>query len=209
MEGPLTGELAELAELDPRIARLIVEVDPAVIAERRSERSKDRFQALARIIVGQQVSTAAARTVWKRIEDEFGGTVAPIDLIASDAEGRLRGCGLSGRKASYMIGIAEAIESGELRPDELDELTDDEVTEALVALKGIGRWSAEMFLIFDLGRPDVFSGGDLGLRKGIQILYELEEPPTPEEAVAIAMSWSPHRTLASLYLWEAVHAAPR
>ena len=177
-----------------------------MIAERRSERSKDRFQALARIIVGQQVSTAAARTVWKRIEDEFGGSVAPIDLIAPDAEDRLRGCGLSGRKAAYMIGIAEAIESGELRPDELDELSDEEVIEALVALKGIGQWSAEMFLIFDLGRPDVFSGGDLGLRKGIQIVYELEEPPTPEEAVAIAASWSPHRTLASLYLWEAVHA---
>jgi DNA-3-methyladenine glycosylase II len=200
--------LEELAELDPRIARLIDEVDVAVVTERRSSRSADRFQALARIIVGQQVSTAAARTVWKRIEDEFGGTVAPIDLIAPGAEDRLRKCGLSGRKAAYMIGIAEAIESGELRPDELDELTDAEVIEALVALKGIGHWSAEMFLIFDLGRTDVFSGGDLRLRRGIQIVYELDEPPTPEEAVAIAASWSPHRTLASLYLWEAVHANP-
>ena len=200
--------LAELAALDPRLARLIDEVDAAIVVERRSERSEDRFQALTRIIVGQQVSTAAARTVWARIEAEFGGSVAPLDLIAPDAEERLRGCGLSGRKAAYMIGIAEAIESGELRPDELDELTDEEVIDALVALKGIGLWSAEMFLIFDLGRPDVFSGGDLGLRRGIQIVYELEEPPTPEEAVAIAASWSPHRTLASLYLWEAVHANP-
>ena len=78
-----------------------------------------------------------------------------------------------------------------------------------MALKGIGQWSAEMFLIFDLGRPDVFSGGDLGLRRGVQIAYDLEEPPTPEEAVAIAERWSPHRSLASLYLWEAVHATPR
>ena len=210
-EGSVTisDPLAELAEKDPRIARLIAEVDAELIAERRSERTKDRFQALARIIVGQQVSTAAARTVWGRVVDEFGGSVSPIDLIAPDAEERLRGCGLSGRKAAYMIGIAEAIESGALRPGDLDELTDEEVIEALVALKGIGRWSAEMFLIFDLGRPDVFSGGDLGLRKGIQIVYELEEMPTPEEAVAIAASWTPHRSLASLYLWEAVHAAPR
>jgi len=199
----------ELASLDPRIAALIAAVDHELIVERRSERSKDRFEALARIIVGQQVSTAAARTVWKRVCGEFGGSVAPIDLVAADAEQRLRSCGLSGRKASYMIGIATAIESGELRPDELDELTDEEVIEALVALKGIGRWSAEMFLIFDLGRPDVFSGGDLGLRRGVQIAYDLEEMPTPEEAVAIAEAWSPHRSLASFYLWEAVHATPR
>jgi DNA-3-methyladenine glycosylase II len=198
----------ELAALDPRIARLIGEVDAELIAKRRSDRSKDRFEALARIIVGQQVSTAAARTVWGRVRDEFGGTVAPIDLIAPDAEPRLRSCGLSGRKASYMIGIADAIESGALRPDDLDELTDDEVVEELVALKGIGQWSAEMFLIFDLGRPDVFSGGDLGLRRGVQIAYELEEMPTPEAAIAIAEAWKPHRSLASLYLWEAVHANP-
>jgi DNA-3-methyladenine glycosylase II len=199
----------ELASLDPRIAALIAAVDHELIVRRRSEQSKDRFEALARIIVGQQVSTAAARTVWKRVCDEFGGSVAPIDLVAADAEQRLRSCGLSGRKASYMIGIAAAIESGALRPDELDELSDEEVIEALVALKGIGQWSAEMFLIFDLGRPDVFSGGDLGLRRGVQIAYDLEEPPTPEEAVAIAERWSPHRSLASLYLWEAVHATPR
>ena len=199
----------ELASLDPRIATLIAAVDHELIVRRRSERSKDRFEALARIIVGQQVSTAAARTVWGRVCDEFGGPPAPIDLIAADAEERLRACGLSGRKASYMIGIAAAIESGALRPDDLDELSDEEVIEALVALKGIGQWSAEMFLIFDPGRPDVFSGGDLGLRRGVQIAYDLEEPPTPEEAVAIAERWSPHRSLASLYLWEAVHATPR
>jgi DNA-3-methyladenine glycosylase II len=198
----------ELASLDPRIAALIAAVDHELIVRRRSEQSKDRFEALARIIVGQQVSTAAARTVWKRVCDEFGGSVAPIDLVAADAEQRLRSCGLSGRKASYMIGIAAAIESGALRPDELDELSDEEVIEALVALKGIGQWSAEMFLIFDLGRPDVFSGGDLGLRRGVQIAYELEEMPTPVEAIAIAEAWKPHRSLASLYLWEAVHANP-
>jgi len=198
----------ELAALDPRMAALIATIDAALV-QQRSDRSRDRFEALSRIIAGQQVSTAAARTIWGRVVDEFGGPPAPIDLIAPDAEQRLRGCGLSGRKASYMIGIAEAIEAGELRPDELDELTDEEVIEALVALRGIGQWSAEMFLMFDLGRPDVFSGGDLGLRRGIQIAYELDEMPTPEEAVAIAAAWSPHRTLASLYLWEAVHANPR
>lgn len=200
--------IQELAALDPRMAALIARIDAALVQD-RSDRSRDRFEALARIIAGQQVSTAAARTIWGRVVEEYGGPPAPIDLIAPDAEERLRGCGLSGRKASYMIGIAEAIEAGELRPDELDSLPDEEVIEALVALRGIGQWSAEMFLMFDLDRPDVFSGGDLGLRRGIQIAYELDDMPSPEEAVAIAEAWRPHRTLASLYLWEAVHAAPR
>lgn len=167
-------------------------------------RDADRFLALARIIVGQQVSTAAARTVWGRVVEAFDGAPTPEALGAEGAEGKLRGAGLSGRKASYMIGIAEAIETGDLRPDELDEASDEEVIETLVALRGLGRWSAEMFLIFDLGRPDVFSGGDLGLRHGIRLAYGLEEPPTPQEAAEIAERWSPNRSLASLYLWEAV-----
>ena len=83
-------------------------------------------------------------------------------------------------------------------------MDDEEVIETLVAIKGLGRWSAEMFLMFDLGRPDVFSGGDLGLRHGIRIAYGMEEPPSPAEATEIAERWSPHRSLASLYLWEAV-----
>ena len=109
----------------------------------------------------------------------------------------------------YAIGIAEAIVAEELLLDSFDSMPDDEVLDAIVALRGLGRWSAEMFLIFDLGRPDVFSGGDLGLRRGIQIAYELDEMPTPDEAIAIAERWSPHRSLACLYLWEAVHANPR
>jgi 3-methyladenine DNA glycosylase/8-oxoguanine DNA glycosylase len=85
-------------------------------------------------------------------------------------------------------------------------MSDEDVIEAIVSLRGFGRWSAEMFLMFQLGRPDVFSGGDLGLREGVRIAYGLAEPPTPEEAVAIAERWSPHRSLACLYLWEAIHA---
>lgn len=199
----------ELAALDPQIARLIADVDAALIAERRADRDRDRFVALCRIIVGQQVSTAAARTVWGRIEEAFDGPPTPEQLVEPNAEELLRGCGLSGRKASYAIGIAEAVVAEELLLDSFDAMSDEEVIEAVVAMRGLGRWSAEMFLIFDLGRPDVFSGGDLGLRRGIQIAYELDEMPSPEEAEAIAERWRPHRTLASLYLWEAVHANPR
>jgi DNA-3-methyladenine glycosylase II len=207
MEGPLAPMGAahdELAAADPRIARLIERVDASVIESRIAGREPDRFLALARIIVGQQVSTAAARTVWGRVVEAFDGEPTPKALTALGAEERLRGAGLSGRKASYMIGVAEAVAAEKLRPHELDDLTDEEVIETLIALRGLGRWSAEMFLIFDLARPDVFSGGDLGLRQGIRIAYELDEPPTPEEAIAIAERWSPNRSLASLYLWEAV-----
>jgi DNA-3-methyladenine glycosylase II len=199
----------ELAALDPQIAQLIEAIDPKEVLGRVVDRDRDRFVALCRIIIGQQVSTAAARTIWGRVEDEFGGPPTPEQLVEPDAEERLRACGLSGRKASYAIGVAEAIVAEELLLDELDAMDDEQVIEVVVALRGLGRWSAEMFLMFDLDRPDVFSGGDLGLRRGIQIAYELDEMPTPEEAVAIAERWRPHRTLASLYLWEAVHANPR
>ncbi|MFN8113832.1 MAG: DNA-3-methyladenine glycosylase [Solirubrobacterales bacterium] len=197
---------AELAALDPALAKIIDAVESTEIDERLWSRMEDRFLALLRIIVGQQVSTAAAETVWGRVLEAFDGLPTPENVSAPEGEQLLRDAGLSGRKASYAAGIAQSVAAGELRLDELDEMEDAEVIETLVALRGIGPWSAEMFLLFDLGRPDVFSGGDLGLREGIRIALELEEAPTPEEAVAIAERWSPHRSLACLYLWAAVHA---
>ena len=183
------------------MAALIERIDRSVIEDRLADRDPDRFLALARIIAGQQVSTAAARTVWARVVDAFDGKPTPEALIAADGEEKLRAAGLSGRKASYMAGIAAAVAGEGYARTQLDDLDDEEVIERLVSLRGLGRWSAEMFLIFDLRRPDVFSGGDLGLRRGIQIAHELDEPPTPDEAVAIAERWSPNRSLASLYLW--------
>lgn len=208
MSGPHPSPAhAELAASDPAIAALIEVIDFAIIEERLASRDEDRFLALARIVVGQQVSTAAARTVWGRVIDAFDGAPTPEAVAAEGSEERLRAAGLSGRKASYIADLARAIEAGELEPDQLDELADEEVAEAIVALRGFGPWSAEMFLIFDLRRPDVFSGGDLGLRRGIQIALELDEMPSPEEAATIAERWSPNRTLASLYLWAAAGGA--
>ncbi|MFN8150516.1 MAG: DNA-3-methyladenine glycosylase [Solirubrobacterales bacterium] len=207
MAGHHSPAHAELAASDPAIALLIERIDYAVITDRVDSRTDDRFEALCRIIAGQQVSTAAARTIWGRVVEAHDGVPTPEQLTAADATETLRAAGLSGRKASYMIGIGEAVLSGELDPDGLDEASDAEVIETLVALRGLGRWSAEMFLMFDLGRPDVFSGGDLGLRRGIQIAYEMEEPPTPQEAEEIAELWSPNRTLASFYLWAAAGGA--
>jgi DNA-3-methyladenine glycosylase II len=197
-------ELKALAATDPDMAALIERIGPRTRASRM--RGGSHFEDLARIVVGQQVSTAAARTIWGRVCDAFGGR-APTPQEVVGAEDTLRGCGLSGRKASYVVGIGEAIVSGEFDPEALAEMPDEEVVEAMTALKGLGQWSAEMFLMFNLGRTDVFSGGDLGLRNGIRILHDLEEAPTPLESAEIAERWSPHRSLACIYLWEAVHVS--
>jgi DNA-3-methyladenine glycosylase II len=195
--------LAELAAADPAMAALVERIGPRSAKDRM--RGGSHFEDLARIVVGQQVSTAAARTIWGRICDAFDGSPPTPEQAAASWE-VLRGCGLSGRKTDYLVGIAEAIVAGELDPEGLAALDDEEVIEVLTALKGLGRWSAEMFLMFNLGRPDVFSGGDLGLRNGIRILLELDAAPGPEECVEIARRWRPQRTLACIYLWEAVHA---
>lgn len=204
MAGPLSPEAGALALADPAMAALVERFGVRSIDERI--RGGSHFSDLARIIVGQQVSTAAAATVWGRICDAFGGD-APSPEQVVGAEDVLRGCGLSGRKAAYVVGIGEAIVAGELEPEALTEASDDEVISQLTALRGLGRWSAEMFLMFNLGRPDVFSGGDLGLRRGIQVALGMEEPPSPDESVAIAERWRPNRTLACIYLWEAARAA--
>ena len=193
---------AALSAADPSMAALIERIGPKSLADRRGL-EEDAFASLARIITGQQVSTSAARTIWTRVCGEFGGR-EPTAMEAAEGEERLRGCGLSGRKASYIAGIGAAIASGQLDPKAFSGADDEYVIEELVALRGLGPWSAEMFLMFHLGRPDVFSGGDLGLRNGIRIALELEEAPSPEEAVALAERWRPQRTLAAIYLWAAV-----
>jgi DNA-3-methyladenine glycosylase II len=201
-----------LAASDPTMAALIERVgriDLATRLKRRSEeRPADAYGALLRAIVGQQLSTKAARTIYLRVLDIFDGkTPAPEQLLeASEAD--LRGAGLSGRKVEYLQDLARHVISGELELDRLDELGDEEAIEEIVAVRGLGRWTAEMFLIFHLERPDVLSGGDLGIRKAIQIEYELEEMPAPQRVVEIGETWSPHRSLASLYLWESLAAVP-
>lgn len=183
------------------MATLIERLGPLSIEDRR--RRGGPFEELARIVTGQQVSTAAARTIWARVETEFGGR-PPGAVEAAEGEDRLRGCGLSGRKAAYISGIGEAVAGGELDLPALPARSDEEVIEALTAIRGLGRWSAEMFLMFQLERPDVFSAGDLGLRNGIRIALELEQAPSVDLATEIAERWRPVRTLASIYLWAAV-----
>jgi len=201
-----------LAQSDPTMAALMERVgriDLATRLQRRSEeRPNDAYGALLRAIVGQQLSTKAARTIYLRVLDVFGGATPSPEQLLEASEADLRGAGLSGRKVEYIQDLARHVISGELELDRLDELSDEQAIEELVAVRGLGQWTAEMFLIFHLERPDVLSGGDLGIRKAVHIEYGLEEMPAPAQVLEIGEPWRPHRSLASLYLWESLAAVP-
>jgi DNA-3-methyladenine glycosylase II len=202
----------QLAASDPTMAALIErigKIDLATrLARRKEERPNDAYGALLRAIVGQQLSTKAARTIYGRVLDLFdGSTPSPEQLLEAD-QTDLRAAGLSGRKVEYIRDLASHVIAGELELDRLDQLADAEVIEEIVAVRGLGVWTAEMFLMFHLERPDVLSGGDLGIRKAVQIEYGLEEMPPPAKVLEIGEPWRPHRSLASLYLWESLANAP-
>ncbi len=201
-----------LAAADPTMGALIErvgEIDIATRLQRRQEeRPNDAYGALLRAIVGQQLSTKAARTIYLRVIDLFDGRTPSPEQLLEAREEDLRAAGLSGRKTEYIRDLAAHVLSGELELDRLEQLGDEEVIEEIVAVRGLGQWTAEMFLLFHLERPDVLSGGDLGIRKAIQIAYELEEMPPPKQVIEIGEPWRPHRSLASLYLWESLAAVP-
>ena len=190
------------------LRRLIDErgpIDPAT--DRRGSRP-DPYEALARAIVGQQLSTKAARSIWERLVAPFGGSFPPTaQLLSTDPES-LREAGLSWSKVGFLRDLAERIEDGRLDLGRLAELSDQDVVAELVEIKGIGAWTAEMFLIVHLARPDVVSTGDLGIRRAVQIAYGLDELPGPGDLERIAEPWRPHRTLACLYLWRSLDNAP-
>jgi DNA-3-methyladenine glycosylase II len=202
----------QLAASDPTMAALIErigKIDLATrLARRKEERPNDAYGALLRAIVGQQLSTKAARTIYGRVLELFdGSTPSPEQLLEVD-QTDLRAAGLSGRKVEYIRDLASHVIAGELELERLDQLDDAEVIEEIVAVRGLGVWTAEMFLMFHLERPDVLSGGDLGIRKAVQIEYGLEEMPPPAKVLEIGEPWRPHRSLASLYLWESLANAP-
>jgi len=188
--------------------RLIDELGPLDEEERRRGRPDEPYGALVRSIVGQQLSTKAARTIYERLIAQFDGrTPTPAELLAADPE-QVRSAGLSRPKVSYLRSLAEHVESGELELARLDELPDEEVSEQLTAVKGLGQWTADMFLIFHLGRPDVLPVGDLGIRRAVERAYDLSEMPDPAKLTEIAEPWRPHRSLASLYLWRSLDNVP-
>ena len=181
---------------------------PLDVEERRRGRPAEAYGALLRSIVGQQLSTKAASTIYGRLAALFGDDApTPEALLGVDPD-ELRAVGLSRAKASYLRSLAEHVISGDLELDRLTDLPDEEVITQLTAVKGLGPWTAHMFLIFHLGRPDVLPVGDLGVRRGAQLAYGMDELPTSAELTEMAEPWRPHRSLACLYLWRSLDNEP-
>ncbi len=169
----------------------------------------DHYGALVRAIVGQQLSVLAARAIYGRLTERFGGRPPTPSEIRDDDPEKLRvAAGLSRAKVGFLRSLAEHVLSGELELDRLDELDDAEAIEELVAVKGIGMWTAQMFLMFHLERPDVLPVGDLGIRRAIERAYALPELPDAETITRIAEPWRPYRTLACRYLWRSLRNEP-
>lgn len=160
------------------------------------------FQSLVEAIIGQQLSGKAADTIVSRFKNLFPKTDFPSPKqILRKQDSELRAAGVSGAKASYIKNLAKAVEDKTVDFKNIDKMEDEEIIEMLTKVKGIGRWTAEMFLIFSLGRQDVFSFGDLGLRNAVKKLYALRKDPSPKQLQKISARWQPFRTCASLYLW--------
>jgi DNA-3-methyladenine glycosylase II len=171
---------------------------------------RDRFWMLVRSIISQQISTAAARTVRNRVvalvESASGSKrVTPASLLALGID-QLRSAGCSQRKAEYMLDLADKVESGEILLSTIGRLANEEIIESLIEVRGIGRWTAEMFLMFSLGRLDVFPVDDLGVRNGILKLYGLENTTSHAEFRAIAEPWSPYASIGSWYCWRSLES---
>jgi DNA-3-methyladenine glycosylase II len=183
---------------DRKLAKVIDHV-----GEYRISLEKNPYKSLVEAIITQQLSGKAADSISKRFREIYGRFPKPADVIDT-ADSRLRAAGLSGMKVSYIKDLSKKIESRELKVNSLKSMTDDEIIEQLTQIKGIGRWTAEMFLIFSLGRLDVLPVGDLGLRKGIQRLYLLSEMPQKDQIENIAKKWRPYRTVATWYIWKSL-----
>jgi DNA-3-methyladenine glycosylase II len=189
-----------LAKKD-RVLRKLIKAYPDAEIQSRG----DAFQSLARAIVGQQISVKAAQSVWRRFA-ETAGNVDPATVVRMETE-TLRGCGFSGQKATYVRDLARHFHEGLVRPRRWKRMDDEAVIEDLVRVKGIGRWSAEMFLMFHMLRPDVLPVDDLGLRRAMERQYNGGDELTREEMRAIGAPWAPWRSVATWYLWRSLEPA--
>ena len=184
------------------ISALAEAIGPLDSQAQRRGRPEDAYGSLVRSIVGQQLSTKAARTIYGRLAALFGDRApTPQQLLAADEE-TLRAAGLSRQKTSYLRDLARRVLDGSLELERLHNLPDEEVASRLVAVTGLGRWTADMFLMFHLRRPDVLPVGDLGIRRAAERAYGLPDLPDAGKLLALAGPWRPHRSLGCLYLWK-------
>jgi DNA-3-methyladenine glycosylase II len=189
-----------LMRRDPVLGAAIRRIGPCGLAARQRQ---DHLSALVGAIVSQQLSTKAASTIFARLTALFpDNQIAGAAAIAAIDDARLRAVGLSGQKVGYLRDLCARIADGRLDLEVLDNLPDEDVIERLTAVKGFGRWTAEMFLMFRLHRPDVLPAGDLGIVTAIQRLYRLRKRPDPKRILKIGEAWRPYRSVASWYLWQ-------
>ena len=198
----------ELMRADKVMRRLMEEGGPIHPETDRRGSRPDPFATLAQAIVGQQLSTKAAASIWGKLIEQFDGVAPTAKQLQRRRSDLLRKAGLSRAKVEFLKDLAKRVNDGRLDLKRVVKLSDEDVIAALTEVKGVGRWTAEMFLIFHLGRPDVTSAGDLGIRRAVQIAYGLDDLPDPGEFERISEEWRPHRTLASLYLWRSLDNAP-
>lgn len=199
-ESYVPGAVRHLKRADPVLARIISQIGPYKL-----KRRPERFQALVRAIIFQQLAGRAAQTIYDRFVRLFPASRFPsaADVIAA-TDDDLRKVGLSRQKIAYIKDLAGHMAAGSLSFRRFPRMEDEEIISELVKIKGIGRWTAEMFLMFNLGRPDVLPVDDLGIRNGVKRAYGLENPPRAAELRQIGEAWRPYRTVASWYIWQSM-----
>jgi len=199
----------ELRASDPVLAGVIDRVGKLSSSRAGRPAPDDHYGALVRAIVGQQLSVLAARAIYGRLTDRFGGRPpTPREILAEEPEALRAAVGLSRAKVGFLRSLAEHVLSGELELERLDELSDEDVIAELVAVKGLGEWTSHMFLMFQLERPDIVAVGDLGIRRAIERAYGLDALPDAAEVERLAEPWRPYRTLACRYLWRSLQNEP-
>lgn len=197
--------ISYLKRVDPVMAAVIERIGPCRLEPRGGG---THFDALVRSIIYQQLSGKAAGTIHGRVQGLYGDrNPTPAELLAT-SDDRLRAVGLSRQKLSYLKDLAAKVESGvvPLAPEVIDHLSDEEIVERLVQVKGIGRWTVQMFLMFRLGRPDVLPDLDLGIQNAIRRAYRMRKQPGPKDVLRIGAKWRPHASVASWYLWRFLEA---
>lgn len=199
---PWAEAVAHLRQVDPAWGPWIDQVGPCPLRPRR-----DRFGTLVRAIIGQQISSKAAASIDAKLRALAGDPHLPDALLARGETG-LRSVGLSGVKARYVLNLSESVQSGKVPLSKLGRWTDEAIVENLTTVKGVGTWTAEMFLIFALNRPDVLPVADLGIKVGLRDWFGLAELPNPAQCRTLAEPWRPHRTAAMWYLWRTLDTKP-
>jgi DNA-3-methyladenine glycosylase II len=191
---------------DPVLREAIKAIGPCLMADRQR---KDHLTALVGAIVSQQLSTKAAATIFGRFAALFPDHhISSAEAIDAVSDEQLRAVGFSGQKVGYLRDLCARIRDGRLDLNALDALSDEDVIARLVAVKGFGRWTAEMFLMFRLHRPDVLPAGDLGIVNAIQRLYGMRKRPKPDRILKMGEAWRPYRSVASWYLWQTLRNEP-